>query len=345
MSGHRPVHIAGFAQLPNVLRDLQHDETESVREVTRRALAEAGVQRDEVGFTCSGSNDYVMGRPFSVAMAIDGLGAWPPIRESHVEMDGAWALYEAWVALQCGDIDVALVYAFGRSSLCDLHQVHGLELDPYTLAPLGMDPMSLAAMQARVLLDRGLATEEQFAQVVAANLRAGLENPNACVNEALELDELLGRPRVRDPLRAHDGAIRTDGAAAIVLRVGGGGPRIDGIAHCIDVHQPGFRDLATAPSATKALAAAGGSQGVEVAELHTPFSPQQLILKEALELSDEVHFNPSGGSFASDTPMVAGLIRIGEAARAVNRGASRALAHATSGPCLQHNLVCVLGAS
>jgi hypothetical protein len=41
--------------------------------------------------------------------------------------------------------------------------------------------------------------------------------------------------------------------------------------------------------------------------------------------------------------MAAGLIRIGEAARAIMDGrADRALAHATSGPCLQQNLVCVL---
>jgi hypothetical protein len=38
-----------------------------------------------------------------------------------------------------------------------------------------------------------------------------------------------------------------------------------------------------------------------------------------------------------------GLIRIGEAARAILDGrAGRALAHATSGPALQQNLVCLL---
>jgi hypothetical protein len=41
--------------------------------------------------------------------------------------------------------------------------------------------------------------------------------------------------------------------------------------------------------------------------------------------------------------MSAGLIRIGEAAARVSSGsARRAVAHATSGPCLQQNLVCVL---
>ena len=31
-------------------------------------------------------------------------------------MDGAWALYEAWVKLQLGEVDTALVYGFGKSS-------------------------------------------------------------------------------------------------------------------------------------------------------------------------------------------------------------------------------------
>jgi acetyl-CoA acetyltransferase len=341
----RPVHVVGFAQQPNIPRDVEHDETESVRIITAQALEQAGLSRSDVGFTCSGSNDYVMGRPFSFAMAIDGLGAWPPIRESHVEMDGAWALYEAWVALQCGDIDIALVYGFGRASLCNLSQVHGLELNPYTLAPLGLDPMSLAALQARTLLDRGLATERDFAEVVAHNLARGFTNPNASVQRVLGIEELLACPFVRNPLRAHDAAARTDGAAAIVLQVGGKGPRIDGIAHCIDSHHPGGRDLTVSSSTQKALAAAGGLGKVEVAELHAPFSPQQLILQRALGLTDGVQINPSGGGFASDTPMVAGLVRIGEAAKAVSLGAKRAVAQATSGPCLQHNLVCLLEAS
>jgi hypothetical protein len=42
--------------------------------------------------------------------------------------------------------------------------------------------------------------------------------------------------------------------------------------------------------------------------------------------------------------MVAGLARVGAAARAVHEGAGRVVAHATSGPCLQQNLVCVLAA-
>ena len=49
------------------------------------------------------------------------------------------------------------------------------------------------------------------------------------------------------------------------------------------------------------------------------------------------------GALAANTTMAAGLVRIAEAAdRIINGRADRALAHATSGPCLQQNLVCVM---
>ena len=77
------------------------------------------------------------------------------------------------------------------------------------------------------------------------------------------------------------------------------------------------------------LAAAGGAEGVEVAELHAPYSSQSFMLTQALGLQPGVRINPSGGAFSADTPMVAGLVRIGEAAQQVRAGAQRALAHAT----------------
>ncbi|HVN51395.1 MAG TPA: lipid-transfer protein, partial [Acidimicrobiales bacterium] len=76
---------------------------------------------------------------------------------------------------------------------------------------------------------------------------------------------------------------------------------------------------------------------------HAPFTHQELLLRAALGLGDDTTVNPSGGALAANTVMAAGLIRLGEAATRVSQGqADRAVAHATSGPCLQQNLVCVL---
>lgn len=337
----RPVHIEGFAQLPHTTVDPRLDEAEMVLAVTREALGQAGLDRSEVGFVCSGSSDYAMGRPFSFTMALDGVGPWPPIRESHVESDGAWALYEAWVRLQHGDVDVALVYCYGKSTVGDIDAVLGLQLDPYTEAPLGIGPLQLAALQARAMLDSGRFTEEQFARVVARAWEAAASNPYV-PDRSVSIAALLREPMAANPLRAHDGPVRTDSAAAVVLAVGGSGPRIAGIDHRIDAMSLGLRPLDRAISAELAAAAVGGLADAEVAELHAPYSPQVLLLAEALGLSSGCAVNPSGGALVADTPMVSGLVRIGEAARAVREGARKAVGTATAGPCLQQNLVCVL---
>ncbi len=94
-------------------------------------------------------------------------------------MDGAWALYEAWVKIQLGKADIALVYAYGKSSPGDIRRVLSRQLDPYTLGPLWLDSVSMAALQARAGLDAGTFTEAEIAAVVAANRRAGLANPHA----------------------------------------------------------------------------------------------------------------------------------------------------------------------
>ena len=126
----RDVAVVSFAQSKAMRSAEQQNEVEILMPVILEAVEASGIGRKEIGFTVSGSCDYLVGAPFSFVTGLDAVGAWPPIQESHVEMDGAWALYEAWVRLQHGDVDSALVYAFGKSSLGDLPQVLTLQLDP-----------------------------------------------------------------------------------------------------------------------------------------------------------------------------------------------------------------------
>jgi acetyl-CoA acetyltransferase len=338
----RPVAIVSYSETPFVRRT-QLNDAELVMEVVTAALDEAKLDRHAIGFCISGSSDFLTGMPFSFVAALDAVGAWPPIQESHVEMDGAWALYEAWVRLQHGDIDTALVYAFGRSSLGDLQEVLVTQLDPYYVAPLSPDPISLAALQARSLLDAGKYDERDFAAVAARSKKLP------------SVGSLLDSPYLVSPLRKHDCPPISDGAAAIVLAAGDRAKSmckrpawIRGIDHRIEPHSLGARDLARSPSTERAAQEAGvASAPIEVAELHAPFSSQELIVRDALGLDEKVtNINPSGGALATNPLMVAGLVRLGQAARHIHEGtASRTLAHATSGPCLQQNLVCVLEGS
>jgi acetyl-CoA acetyltransferase len=350
-SGSRPVGVVSFAQYDNVRREDAHNEVEMLMPVVAEVFGNIGITKDDVGFICSGSTDYLVGGPFSFVTALDAVGVWPPRAESHVEMDGAWALYEAWVLLQEGEIDAALVYCFGRSSPGDLTEVLSVQLDPYYLAPLWPDPTSLAALQAQAMIDAGRATEADFAAVASRSRKSALDNPKAQVAYDRSPEELLKEDYEATPLRRHACPPLTDGCAAIVLAAGDKAYEwcerpafITGIDHRIETHSVGARDLTTSPSTALAGKKAGVStKAVDRAELHAPYAHQELILCDALGLGDGVNVNPSGGALAANPMMSAGLIRIGEAAAAISSGQSdRAVAHATSGPCLQQNLVCVL---
>jgi acetyl-CoA acetyltransferase len=345
----RDVAVVGFAQAPAVRAT--HGTTNGVEmlvPVFREVLHQTGLSKSDIGFWCSGSSDYVAGRAFSFIAAVDAIGAFPPINESHVEADAAWALYEAWVKIQTGEVDTALVYGFGKSSAGNLRRVLTMQLDPYTVAPLWPDSVSVAGLQARAGLDQGRWSERDMAEVAARSRADGKSNPKAQLSGDFDPDELLTEPYLAEPLRKHDCAPITDGAAAVILAAEGRAREIierpawiTGIAQRVDSANLGGRDLTTSPS-TVAAARDAGLDKVDVAELHAPFTHQEILLRQELGLNG-TRINPSGGVLCGNPMFSAGLIRIGEAARQVSSGsADRALAHATSGPALQHNLVCLM---
>ena len=353
--------VIAFAEAPNLRRtDGTTNGVEMLVPIFREVFEQTGLTKSDIGFWCSGSSDYLAGRAFSFVSAVDAIGAFPPVMESHVEMDGAFALYEAWVKVLTGEADIALAYGFGKSSAGDLRRVLALQLDPYVVAPLWPDSVSIAALQARLGLDENLWTKRAMAEVAVRSRAAAVSNARAQpASDELEVEGLLSEPYVADPLHAHDCAPITDGAAVVVIAAADRARElcerpawITGFEHRIDSGSLGARDLTRAPSATAAGVAAGVAAGaaaagatVDVAELHAPFTHQELILRAALGLPDSVRISPSGGALAGNPMFAAGLARIGHAARQVMSGsASRALGHATSGPALQQNLVCVVEA-
>ncbi|WBP95367.1 thiolase domain-containing protein [Mycolicibacterium neoaurum] len=345
------IAVVGFAHAPHVRRtDGTTNGVEMLMPCFHQLYSELGLKQTDIGFWCSGSSDYLAGRAFSFISAIDSIGAIPPINESHVEMDAAWALYEAYIKLLTGQVETALVYGFGKSSAGTLRRVLALQTDPYTVAPLWPDSVSMAGLQARAGLDAGKWSEEQMAQVALDSFAAGGRTDRHEVTGSVA--DLLAQPYFADPLRRHDIAPITDGASAIVLAAGDRARElrenpawITGIEHRIETPVLGARDLTTSPStAASAKAATGGDAGsIDIAEIYAPFTHQQLILTEAIGLGSNTRVNPSGGTLAANPMFSAGLERIGFAAQHIFDGsAQRVLAHATSGPALQQNLVAVL---
>jgi hypothetical protein len=284
---------------------VEETETQLLFPVINTALDRAGITRADVGFTCSASCDYLSGAPFAFVSNLEATGAWPPISESHVEMDGAWALYEAWVRLQHGDVDVALVFASGMSSRCNLREVTAIQNDPYYLMPLWADDVSLASVQHQALVDAGTVSAP-MGEVPAS----------------------------------------VDGAACVILAAGDRARSlvdrpawISGIDHRSDAHYVGVRDLTSVSSARIAGEQAGVDKANVDAAYLTAYYPHEVaLLEDALGVS-------GGSVLQQQAYIVDGLARIGEAGTAVIDGsASRAVGHATQGPCLQQNLVCVVEA-
>ena len=348
----RDIAIVSFVQSDCVRDAGALNEVELIMPVIRKVLDNVGIQSaQDVDFTCSGSCDYLQGAAFAFVLGVDALGAVPPIKESHVEMDAAWALYEAVLKIRMGQADSALLYGFGKSSPGELPIVLSQQLDPYYLSPLWLDTVSRAALQARALLDSGEATEADLAEVVARSRKNAKSNPHAQLKGDVSVDDLLAEPTYLSPLRKHDCCPISDGASAMVIATvekakewGKPYAVLKGIDHRIESHHFGARDLTRSVSTEIAAKAAGVADGpVEVAEIYAPFSHQEIILKKALGLGDDTVINPSGGVLAGNQMMASGLSRVGEVANRIIKGEiKRGVAHATSGHALQQNLVAVL---
>jgi hypothetical protein len=300
----KPVAIVSWAEFETP-EEPARNEVEMLLPIIEEAKQKIGIQQSDIDFTVSGSSDYLQGYPFAFVGALDAVGAWPPIMESHLEMDGAFALAEAVEVLQHEGIDTALVYAFARPTRGELDRILALQLDPYVVAPLWPDARSLAGLQAQAMRDSG-----RFGDV----------------------------PDVPPSFVA-------DGAVAVILATGDRARAltdrpawIRGIDHRIEAPALGTRDLTQSPStriAAEHIGALGAS--ADAAFLHAPYPHQEFVLREALQL------NGTRVDAGTGPTMVGGLQRLVLGAEAVASGeAQRAIAHATSGPCLQQNLVALL---
>ena len=348
----KEIAILGYQQSDSRSDAGAVNEVEMIMPVLERTFAQVGINNaQDVDFVCSGSCDYLQGAAFAFVAGVDALGAVPPIKESHVEMDAAWALHESMLKIRMGHADSALIYGFGKSSPGELPIVLSQQLDPYYLAPLWVDTISLAAMQARMMLDQGLITERDMAEVVSRSRRNAMNNPHAHLSGDVSVDDVLAQDTYVSPLRKGDCCPVSDGASAVVIATvekakewGVPYALISGISHAIETHNMGMRDITDSVSTRIAAERAGMNAGkVDVAQLYAPFSHQEIILTRALGLGDETSINPSGGVLAGNLMMASGLSNIGEVFnRIVSGEAERGIAHATSGPCLQHNLVTVL---
>jgi len=369
------VAIVGWAmsRFDTALRHLHREEL--VHGVVMDLYERTGLGPDAVDFVCDASDDILDGLSISNTGMIEAAGAFLK-EETKIEEDGAFAALHAYQRLRVGTYRTALVVAHGKVSESSAVTYSNTICEPFYQRPLGLESITAHALQAQRFVEAKRATAEDAADWVVRAHANGLRNPHAHAARALTADDVMKSRPVASPLRLHDCPPLSDGAAALLLAVESEATKIsktpiwiDGLGLSHDLHYIGHRDLAEGRSvreaAERAYAMAGirrASEELDVAEVCGHFSYQDLMLLECLGLcetggagafarSGRFPVNPSGGALCADPIMVAGLVRLIEAARQLAGQAGehqvpgnlrRALAHASSGLCLQSNVVFVL---
>lgn len=371
MSRLRNVAVVGFAQAPIVAADEHHTASEMLYPVVRAALASCGVERKDIDYQCAGSSDYIDGRAFSFSQAMEAMGAWPPVQDSHVEMDAIFAAHLVWVKMQAEECDTAIVAGFGKCSEGSPAHVLNLQLEPFYHASLGLDHVSTAALQASAYMARAGVDDAALAEVAARNRTAGAKNPDTQVRSAASAVELARTPYAVKPLRQGYLPPIGETATCMVLAAEGKAEKlcdrpawIQGVDHRIELQTLGARDLTRSASTTlaaeKACAMAGlkSASAADLVELGSTNPAEELILRDALGLPSGLGkngggpvVNPSGSPICGNPLMNTGLLRLAEGFRQLSGragertvgGAKRAVVHAAAGHCLQQNIVWVLG--
>ncbi len=344
---------------------------------------ELGLTRHDIGTFVFASNDFQDGRTISNVFADSPVGAYMK-DETKVEADGAFAFLYAFMRILSGQYDNALVIAYSLG---------GSEFRPYLVMDYEMDPVFsrqagimnepvAAALQARAYMIKYGMTEEQLAGLAAKSLRNAAKNPEQLRAQAgaTAADVLASKP-LYAPLNELHCYPFTDGCCMLLLASEAKARELTdkpvwvaGVGQNLDTYYLGERDLARSTAAASAAQAAYKMAGIKepaaeigVAEISTPFAPQEAILQEALglfpegsggkvveeglsEIGGALPVNPSGGSLGAHAFCAAGLQRIADAAKQLRGEAGDcqvadpklAVTLGQDGFCAQHCAVAVL---
>ena len=376
----RKVAIVGSAQTVHERRKADQNVEDMIYETVTALLFKTGLTINDVEVVIGAGDDVLDGRSISNVFTAEYAGAFLK-EESKVEDDGAFAACYALMRIAAGSFDTALVYGYSKASDSSPQHYSGMIADPFYLRPLGVEALTAAALQAECYFQKHGASEEDAAAVAVKNRRHALSNPHAQIKGEYTIEDVMRSPVIASPLKRLDASPVTDGCCAMLLmsedavRKYGLKPAwIRGVGFCTDTYYLGHRDLTeirsahvAAERAYKMAAITDPRREVGLAEIHEPFSFQELMLVEALGFCDKgqgrefvrsgaadaggaLPVNLSGGALSANPIFAAGLIRLAEAAQrltgeaaGLSSEATTAVAHATSGFALQSNIVYVLG--
>lgn len=292
------------------------DYPDMAREAGQMALADAGIDFEQVEQACAG---YVYGESTCGQRAVYELGMTgiPVYNVNNNCSTGSTALFMARQLVAGGIAECVLAIGFEKmqkgslavnSAGCGSPLFRHMEAMQRERGASDAPPApQLFGNAAREHMERYGSKPESFARIGMKNHRHSVNNPYAQFQREFTFEEVMASPMIYDPLTRLQCCPTSDGAAAAIIVSGDFAERhglrakaveIAGMAMATDLPST-FADKScikivgfdmTRKAALQAYEESGiGPENAQVIELHDCFSANELLTYEALGLCAEGH--------------------------------------------------------
>lgn len=303
--GVRGVSVAGIGETP-MGKYPERSLREMVREAGNQAIDESGIDRNDIDsvFVGNFAGQTLTGQGHLGPLVTEALGLAnvPAMRVEGACASGGLALLQAINSIRYGINDVVLVGGVEKMT----HQSTGVvtgaltsAMDVEFEAQTGQTFPGEFAMIAHRYFYEHRNIQLEMAQVAVNAHDNALLNPHAQLHKRIDVDKVLGAPRIADPLGLFDCSLVTDGAAFLVLaadevidshslgqnnrrvRITGSGHGGDALTLHGKKSQTSFGS--TLQAAATAYAQSGrNANDIDLAEVHDCFTITQIINTEDL---------------------------------------------------------------
>jgi acetyl-CoA acetyltransferase len=311
-------------------------------QASARALAEAGIRKEEVDGLFSSSAYYFM----PTCTLGEYLGIVPKYTDA-TSIGGASFVSHvghAAAAISMGLCEVALV-AYGSTQRTDSGALVSMSEQLPFETPFGaIFPASGYALAAQRHMHDFGTTRDQLSEVAVAARKWALMNDKAFMKAPLTIEEVNASPLISSPLRRLDFCLVTDGGAALVLTTAERAAKLKkkpvyiwGYGESHDHRQissmPDLVTTAAAHSGKTAYEMAGvGPRDIDVLELYDAFTINTILFLEdlgfcrkgeggkfvengAIAPGGKLPVNTNGGGLSYCHPGMYGLFLLVEAVR------------------------------
>ncbi|MDY6851597.1 MAG: hypothetical protein SV487_05945, partial [Thermodesulfobacteriota bacterium] len=189
---------------------------EIVFEAASKALADAGMTRDEMDCITISAGDQIDGRPISSMLEACPAGAYLK-DEIKVTEESSYAAILAGMRILSGVFDTALVVSWSKCSETFVAQVSNYSAEPFFTRSCALNYITAEAMLLSQYKKEYGLPESAAAKVVVKNRGNAVRNPLACYQKPVYEEEVANSGFISWPLRNMDVAPYCDGACAMVL--------------------------------------------------------------------------------------------------------------------------------